>query len=111
MTDDELKELFAGLAIAQKETDRQLRELGKQIGGLGEKFGGFTEGLALPSMTKILTEHFGMEVVTPGSRSENREAPRTRRPRLRELRAKRGLCRRGQKSTCDRRASNSCVKS
>ncbi len=79
MTDDELKDLVARLAIAQKETDRQLqetglqlreidkqlRELGKQIGGLGEKFGGFTEGLALHSMTKILTEHFGMEVVTP----------------------------------------------
>ena len=79
MTDDELKELVASLAVAYKETDRQLqetglqlketdkqlRELGNQIGGLGEKFGGFTEGLALPSMTKILTEHFGMEVVTP----------------------------------------------
>ena len=72
MTGDELKELVASLAIAQKETDRQLqetdkqlRELGKQIGGLGEKFGGFTEGLALPSRTKILTEHFGMEVVMP----------------------------------------------
>ena len=72
MTDIELKDLVASLAIAQKETDRQLqetdkqlRELGKQIGGLGEKFGGFIEGLALPSMSKILTEHFGMEVVTP----------------------------------------------
>ena len=90
MTDEELKELVAGLAVAQKETDRQLKEtdrqlketdrqlketdrqlrkqlkeLGKQIGGLGEKFGGFTEGMALPSMTKILTENFGMEVVTP----------------------------------------------
>ena len=45
MTDIELKDLVASLAIAQKETDRQLqetdkqlRELGKQIGGLGEKF-------------------------------------------------------------------------
>ena len=72
MTDIELKDLVASLAIAQKETDRQLQEtdkqlqeLGKQIGGLGEKFGGFIEGLALPSMSKILTEHFGMEVVTP----------------------------------------------
>ena len=76
MTDEELKELVASLAVAQRETDRQLketdrqlrkqlRELGKQIGGLGEKFGGFTEGMALPSMTKILTENFGMEVVTP----------------------------------------------
>ena len=83
MTDEELKELVANLAVAQRETDRQLKEtdrqlketdrqlrkqlkeLGKQIGGLGEKFGGFTEGMALPSMTKILTENFGMEVVTP----------------------------------------------
>ena len=90
MTDEELKELVASLAVAQRETDRQLKEtdrqlketdrqlketdrqlrkqlqeLGKQIGGLGEKFGGFTEGKALPSMTKILTENFGMEVVTP----------------------------------------------
>ncbi|MGH8475552.1 MAG: DUF3782 domain-containing protein [Methylococcales bacterium] len=83
MTDNELKELVAGLAVAQKETDRQLKEtdrqlketdrqlrkqikeLGKQIGGLGEKFGGFTEGMAFPSMTKILTEQFGMEVITP----------------------------------------------
>ena len=83
MTDEELKDLVASLAVAQRETDRQLKEtdrqlketdrqlrkqlkeLGKQIGGLGEKFGGFTEGMALPSMTKILTENFGMEVVTP----------------------------------------------
>ena len=51
MTDEELKELVASLAVAQRETDRQLKEtdrqlrkqlkeLGKQIGGLGEKFGG-----------------------------------------------------------------------
>ena len=65
MSDEELKELVASLAVAQRDTDRQLKELGKQIGGLGEKFGGFTEGMALPSMTKILTEDFGMEVVTP----------------------------------------------
>ena len=89
MTDEELKELVASLAIAQqetarqmletdrkmeetglqqKETDRQLKELGKQIGGLGEKFGSFTEGLALPSMSKILSERFGMEVVSPSVR-------------------------------------------
>ncbi|MGH8500647.1 MAG: DUF3782 domain-containing protein [Methylococcales bacterium] len=97
MTDYELKELVASLAVSQKETDRQLREtdrqlkatdrqiselrqsqqetdrqlrrqikeLSKQIGGLGEKFGGFTEGMAFPSMTKILTERFGMEVIAP----------------------------------------------
>ena len=82
MTDDELKQLVAGLAIAQKETEKrfketakqsketnkQLKELGKQIGGLGKKFGSFTEGLALPSMTKILRERFKMEVISPSVR-------------------------------------------
>ena len=89
MTDAELKELVASLAVAQKETDRQmketdrqiketdqqlkatdrqLKELGKQIGGLGEKFGSFTEGMALPSMEKILLERFNMEVISPSVR-------------------------------------------
>ena len=93
MTDEELKQLVASLAIAQQETDRQfketdqrfketdkqlkelgkqtdkqLKELGKQIGGLGKKFGSFTEGLALPSMTKILKERFKMEVISPSVR-------------------------------------------
>ncbi|MDO9106257.1 MAG: DUF3782 domain-containing protein [Methylovulum sp.] len=93
MTDDELKQLVASLAVAQKETseeqkafneerkkmareadqrkqelDLQLKELGKQIGGLGKKFGSFTEGLALPSMTKILRERFKMEVISPSVR-------------------------------------------
>ncbi|GBF80202.1 DUF3782 domain-containing protein [Aphanothece sacrum] len=63
------------LTAAQKETDlqlketgKQLKELGKQIGGLGAKFGSFTEGLALPSMEKILRQRFGMEVVSPSVR-------------------------------------------
>ncbi|MDD2724586.1 MAG: DUF3782 domain-containing protein [Methylovulum sp.] len=89
MTDDDLKQLVASLAVAQQETDKQLREtdkqlrqtdkqlretdkqlkeLGKQIGGLGKKFGSFTEGLALPSMTKILKKRFQMEVVSPSVR-------------------------------------------
>jgi hypothetical protein len=83
MTDQELKELVASLAVSQKETDRQLKEtdrqlketdrqlkrqvkeLGKQIGGQGDKFCSFTEGLALPSMTKILGQRFGMDVILP----------------------------------------------
>ena len=48
-----------------KETDRQLSGLGQQIGGLGEKFGYFTEGLALPSMERILAERFGMTFILP----------------------------------------------
>lgn len=87
MTDAELKELVASLAIAQRETAEQIKktdiplkdqdkdidlfieELGKQIASLGEKFGGFTEGLALPSMQKILNERFGIEVICPSVRA------------------------------------------
>nr|VFJ45291.1 MAG: Protein of unknown function (DUF3782) [Candidatus Kentron sp. FM]VFJ63047.1 MAG: Protein of unknown function (DUF3782) [Candidatus Kentron sp. FM]VFK05827.1 MAG: Protein of unknown function (DUF3782) [Candidatus Kentron sp. FM] len=86
MTDQELKELVASLAISQKEisndikelrasqqetdrqlkeTDRQIKELGRQIGGLGRKFGGLTEGMAYPSLKKLLRERFGMEFIVP----------------------------------------------
>lgn len=75
MIDEELKELVTSLLDSQKDTDRRmkdtdrmLKELGKQIGGLGAKFGSFTEGLALPSMEKILHERFNMEVVAPSVR-------------------------------------------
>jgi hypothetical protein len=93
MTDNELKELVASIAIAQKVTDKQLKEtdkqlqdtdlqlknnnmhlskqiseLGKQNGGLGQKFGSFTEGLALPSMQHILQQQFKMEVISPSVR-------------------------------------------
>jgi len=55
-------------ARRKQEIDQQLKELGKQIGGLGAKFGSFTEGLALPSMEKILGDRFGMEVISPSVR-------------------------------------------
>jgi len=89
INDEELKELVFSLAVSQKETarlfketdkqfketdkqfketDKQLKELGKQIGGLGRKFGSFTEGLALPSMQKILQDNFKMEIISPSVR-------------------------------------------
>jgi hypothetical protein len=70
LTDQEIKDLVASVAESQKETDRQLRELGKQIGGLGDKFGSYTEGLALPSMTKLLTQRFHMDVVAARARAQ-----------------------------------------
>jgi len=100
MTDDELKALVASLAIAQRETDRQLREsklevdrqfqetnrqfkktdrqlkeLGVQIGGIGNKFGSFTEGLAFPAMEKILKQEFGLERIS--SRVKSSQDDRT----------------------------------
>ena len=51
-----------------QETDRMIKELGQQIGGLGNKFGSFTEGLALPSMQKILRQRFGVDTISPSVR-------------------------------------------
>jgi len=71
MTDQELKDLVASIAIYQqetskqmRETDKKLKELGKQIGGLGNEFGSFTEGMAFPSLEKTLRNHFGMENIS-----------------------------------------------
>jgi hypothetical protein len=72
MTDQELKDLVASLAVdtqrmkaeaerRAQETDRQIRELGKQIGGLGNKFGSFTEGITMPSVKQLLFDRFGVE--------------------------------------------------
>ena len=55
----ETDRLIQELSLQQKETDRQIQELGQQIGGLGQKFGGFTEGMAFPSMARLLEERFG----------------------------------------------------
>ena len=90
MTDQELKDLVASLAIQQKETwknlneiqeerrksheeeskrqaelNRQIDRVNKQIGDLGNKWGSFTEGMAFPSMEKVLSEKFGMETISP----------------------------------------------
>ena len=63
------------LRASQDQTDLQLKELGRKIGGLGEKFGGFTEGMAFPSMEKVLRERFGMEFVS--TRVKKRKNGRT----------------------------------
>ena len=67
-TYEDILRLFQETDRKFQETDRLIKEQGKQIGGLGEKFGSFTEGLALPSMERILQQHFAMEVVSPSVR-------------------------------------------
>lgn len=57
MTDQELKDLVA-------ENSRAIKQLNKQMGELGNKFGSFTEGLALASVGKMLSQKFGIETIT-----------------------------------------------
>ena len=54
---DEIKKILARTAEL---TERNA----KLIGDLGNKFGSFTEGMAFPSMEKMLRERFGMTTVT-----------------------------------------------
>jgi len=75
MSWDEIKALVAELAIQSKETDRKfqqtdrmLKELGRQIAGIGDKFGYFAEGMALPSMERLLRQRFHMTNVSPRHR-------------------------------------------
>lgn len=78
MTDQELRDLVAELSRttkglsgsheelrkSQQETARQIKQTGKQLGELGNRFGSFTEGLAFPSMEKILREEFGINDIS-----------------------------------------------
>ena len=87
MTDQELKDLVASLAVSQKETDRlqketdrQLKELktqvkqtNKQLGELGNRLGGYTEGLLAPGLIHILYTKFKMDTVGPRVRSRRKD--------------------------------------
>jgi len=67
-TDRKFQETDQLIEKLSRETNQRIRELGQQIGGLGNKFGSFTEGLALPSMEKILRQRFGVDTVGPSVR-------------------------------------------
>ena len=67
-TDRKFQETDRLIEKLSLESNQKIRELGQQIGGLGNKFGSFTEGLALPSMEKILRHRFGVDTVGPSVR-------------------------------------------
>ncbi|MGH9838221.1 MAG: DUF3782 domain-containing protein [Blastocatellia bacterium] len=84
MTDQELRELVASLARTQaensqqqKETARQIDRVTEQIGDIGNKFGRFTEGMAEPSMRKLLGEKFGMTAIHPRALFHSDDRSRT----------------------------------
>ncbi len=81
MTDQELKDMVADLVKStagleadlrrtQQDTARQIKQTTKQLGELGNKFGSFAEGMALPSMEKLLYEQFGMDAVFPRAKAK-----------------------------------------
>lgn len=53
------------LAASQKETEQVVKNTKKQLGELGNKLGSFAEGLAYPTVERIMQEEFGMDAVGP----------------------------------------------
>ena len=64
-TGRQMQETGRRLQEIRESADRELCDLKQQLSRLGQKFGGFTEGMAFPSMQKILWERFGMNVISP----------------------------------------------
>jgi hypothetical protein len=63
-TDAEIKAVAQQIketTAQMKETDRKLKDMGRNLGNIGERFGSFTEGLAYPSLRKVLREKYSIE--------------------------------------------------
>jgi RecB family endonuclease NucS len=69
--------LVASLARSQAETNRIVRQVTKQVGEIGNEFGRFTEGMAEPSMRKLLGERFGMTAIHPRALFRSEDKSRT----------------------------------
>ena len=67
---DTIRQILQEIAQSQKETDRLTKSNAKLIGDLGNKFGSFTEGMAFPSMEKVLRKQFGMTTITTNYKTE-----------------------------------------
>ena len=57
----ENSQLIKELTLSQKEHSCKLATQSKQIGGIGNGFGSFIEGLAYPSLRKILLKEYGID--------------------------------------------------
>ncbi|QIP15825.1 DUF3782 domain-containing protein [Spirosoma aureum] len=67
---EDIRQILREVAENQKETDRITRHNAKMIGDLGNKFGSFTEGMAFPSMEKVLRKQFGITTITTNYKTE-----------------------------------------
>ncbi|MCY7350003.1 MAG: hypothetical protein LH606_04965, partial [Cytophagaceae bacterium] len=59
-TAQRLEETSKQMADEHKLTEATIRKVTKQIGEIGNKFGSFTEGMAFPSMERMLRRRFAM---------------------------------------------------
>jgi hypothetical protein len=72
-TEKQIKEAQAKTDSQLAKTDKQISELGIQIGGINNKFGTFTEGLVYPSIEKELYEKFKVTHVSQRARNKTKQ--------------------------------------
>jgi len=62
---EEIRQIMSETARLQKENAREISRVSKQVGEIGNKFGSFTEGMAFPSMERLLRRRFKMTFLAP----------------------------------------------
>jgi hypothetical protein len=62
----ELKSIVQDLAEAQKRTEKELRNLARQVGGLSEAFGGSLEDFALDLVPELLEKSWNLKIEDVG---------------------------------------------
>ena len=67
---DELLRLKAEAEAAAIDARNEWKKTAKIVGDIGNKFGSFTEGMAFPSMEKVLRKQFGMKTITTNYKTE-----------------------------------------
>ncbi len=67
---EDIKVILREIAEQQRENDKEISRVAKIVGDIGNKFGSFTEGMAFPSMDKVLRKQFGMKTVTTNYKTE-----------------------------------------
>ncbi len=68
-TDRQVKKTSQTVEELTTRAAKETQELKRQLGGLSDKFGSFTEGMAFPSMKKLLEKRFNMDVITLRARA------------------------------------------
>ena len=63
---NELKSIVKELADAQKRTEKELRNLARQVGGLSEAFGGSLEDFALDLVPELLEKSWNLKIEDVG---------------------------------------------
>ncbi len=67
---DEIRAILKEIAEKQRNNEQEISRVAKIVGEIGNKFGSFTEGMAFPSMDKVLRKQFGMKTVTTNYTTE-----------------------------------------